>query len=26
MTRQRKADKAPAVRRTPRVHAKGGRQ
>lgn len=26
MTRQRKADKAPAVRPTPRVHAKGGRQ
>ena len=26
MTRQRKADKAPAVRRTPGVHAKGGRQ
>jgi circadian clock protein KaiC len=26
MTRQRKADKAPAVRRAPRVHAKGGRQ
>ncbi len=26
MTRQRKADKAPAVRRTPRVHGKGGRQ
>jgi len=25
MTRQRKADKAPAVRRTPRVHAKGRR-
>lgn len=26
MTRQRKADKGPAVRRTPRVHAKRGRQ
>jgi circadian clock protein KaiC len=26
MGRQRAADKAPAVRRTPRVHAKGGRQ
>jgi circadian clock protein KaiC len=26
MTRQRKADKAPAVRPTPRVHAKRGRQ
>jgi circadian clock protein KaiC len=26
MTRQRKADKATAVRRTPRVHAKEGRQ
>jgi circadian clock protein KaiC len=26
MTRQRKADKAPAVRRTPGGHAKGGRQ
>ena len=26
MTHQRKADKAAAVRPTPRVHAKGGRQ